>query len=233
MLLGHGVDGPGAVSLARRLWNDNADLAAGALEHPFVRSLADGTLPHDVFAGYVAQDAFFLDSFARAYALALAHSPDRAALDAFADLLAGARRELHLHSSYAQRLGINLPAVTPAVATLAYTDFLLATASLGGVGLTCAAMTPCMRLYAYLGQSLSAGAVERYGEWVTTYADPAFEELAVTLERLLDAHADQTEPVRVTYRRAMQLEVAFFDAAYRQADVAPGAVAPGAAPSGE
>lgn len=204
-----------AVSLAQQLWDENADLAAAALQHPFVRGLADGTLPRDVFAGYVAQDAFFLQSFARAYALALAHSPDRAALDAFADLLAGVRQELHLHASYAQRLGIDLPGVTPAAATLAYTDFLLATASLGGVGLTCAAMTPCMRLYAYLGQSLSAGAAARYAEWVTTYADPAFEKLVATLERLLDAH-DDGDPVRATYRRAMQLEVAFFDAAYRR-----------------
>ena len=34
------------------------------------------TVAGAIFAGYVAQDAFFLESFARAYALALAHSPD-------------------------------------------------------------------------------------------------------------------------------------------------------------
>ena len=47
-----------------------------ALAHPFVRGLADGSLPRQVFSGYVAQDAFFLEAFARAYALALAASPD-------------------------------------------------------------------------------------------------------------------------------------------------------------
>jgi thiaminase/transcriptional activator TenA len=203
------------VSLARTLWDENADLAAAALDHAFVRGLGDGTLPRHVFAGYVGQDVFFLESFARAYALALAHSHDRAALDAFADLLAGVREELRLHASYAQRWDIDLGAVTPGSATLAYTDFLLATAALGGVGLTCAAMTPCMRLYAYLGRSLAGGASDTYAEWVTTYADPAFEELTRTLERLLDSHADDTAVVHETYRRAMQLEVAFFEAAYR------------------
>jgi len=204
------------VSLARTLWDENADLAAAALDHPFVRGLGEGTLPRDVFAGYVGQDAFFLDSFARAYALALAHSPDRATLDAFADLLAGVREERRLHATYAQRWDIDRGAVTPGSATLAYTDFLLATAALGGVGLTCAAMTPCMRLYAHLGHSLAAGASDTYAEWVTTYADPAFEELTRTLERLLDAHADDNTVVHETYRRAMQLEVAFFEAAYRR-----------------
>lgn len=206
------------MSLAQQLWEENADLAAAALGHPFIRGLADGTLPRDVFAGYVAQDAFFLEAFTRAYALALAHSPDCATLDTFAELLAGARAELGLHTSYAERCDIDLPAVTPTAATLAYTDFLLATASLGGVGLTCAALTPCMRLYAHLGQSLSADASDGgYAEWVATYADPAFEELAATLEGLLDAHSGDIDPVRVTYRRAMQLEIGFFDAAYRRA----------------
>jgi thiaminase/transcriptional activator TenA len=74
-----------------------------------------------------------------------------------------------------------------------------------------------MRLYAYLGHSLRKATAEDYLEWITTYADPAFEELAATLERLLDAYADDTEPVRETYRRAMRLEIAFFDAACHRA----------------
>jgi thiaminase/transcriptional activator TenA len=210
------------MSLAAELWAGNADLALAARTHPFVTGIADGSLPPERFAGYVAQDAFFLESFARAYALGVAHSPDRPTLDAFADLLAGVREELRLHGSYAARWGIDLAAVRPLPATLAYTDFLLATASLGGgVGLTCAAMTPCMRLYAYLGQSLPGADAGPYAEWVTTYADPGFEELAGTLERLLDATATDGAPVRQAYRRAMQLEVGFFDAAWSATPEAP------------
>ncbi len=204
----------GRPTAAQTLWRDSADLAADALSHPFVRGLADGTLPSERFAGFIAQDAYFLESFARAYAFALAHSPDRAGLDAFADLLAGVREELALHGSYARRLGIDLAAVTPAPATLAYTDFLLARAGSGGLGQTCAAMTPCLRLYAHLGQSLAASPVgDIYAEWVNTYADPAFEALARTLERLLDAYSTDLDRERATYRRAMRLELAFFDAA--------------------
>lgn len=207
------MTGPGG-RLARRLWADNADLAAAALAHPFVRGIADGTLPRERFAGYVAQDAFFLEAFARAYALAVAHSPDRAALEAFADLLAGVREELRLHDTFAARWGIDLAAVEPVPTTLGYTEFLLATAARGDVGEICAAMTPCMRLYAHLGRALSDGPADPYAEWVTTYADPAFEELAVTLERLLDAYASDTADVRRAYRRAMHLELAFFQAAW-------------------
>ena len=205
------------MSLAAELWTANADLAAEALAHPFVTGVGDGTLPRAVFAGYVAQDAFFLESFARAYAVGIAHSPDRATLDTFADLLAGVREELALHAGYAARWGIDLVGVEPLPATLAYTDFLLSTAFLGGITLTAAAMTPCVRLYAHLGRSLSAETAGDYAEWVTTYADPGFEELAATLEGLLDQHASDVPAVRTAYRRAMQLEVGFFEAAWRGA----------------
>ena len=201
-------------ALSARLWAANADLAEAALGHRFVRGLADGSLPREAFAGYVAQDAYFLQSFARGYALGVARSPDRAALETFADLLAGVREELHLHAAYAQRWGVDLGSVEPAPATLAYTDFLLATAWLGGIGLICAAMTPCMRLYAHLGQRLAAeGVTGPYDEWVTTYADSGFEALAARLEALLDDHAEDTTEVQRAYRRAMQLEVDFFTAA--------------------
>src|SRR5665213_4148907 len=96
------------MTLSMRLWTDNSDLADEALAHPFVRQLGDGSLPRDVFARYVAQDAFFLESFARAYALALARSPDRATMLALADLLTGVRDELGLHAAYAARWGIDM-----------------------------------------------------------------------------------------------------------------------------
>jgi thiaminase/transcriptional activator TenA len=201
-------------SLSGSLWADNADLADAALQHRFVRGIADGSLPRETFAGYVAQDAYFLECFARGYALGVARSRDRATLEAFAELLDGAREELHLHSGYAERWGVDLASIEPARATLAYTDFLLATASLGGLGVICAAMTPCMRLYAHLGKRLAAeGIAGPYEEWVRTYADPAFESLVTRLEALLDEHAEDTIEVRSAYRRAMQLEVDFFAAA--------------------
>jgi thiaminase/transcriptional activator TenA len=202
------------VTAARTLWEENGDLAAVALRHPFLRGLANGSLPREHFAGYVAQDAFFLESFARAYALALARSPDRAGIEAFSDLLTGVREELRLHASYAGRWGVDLSEVRPVPATLAYTDFLLATAAAGSVGQICAAMTPCMRLYAYLGRELAGTRTsDTYAEWIDAYADPGFEALASRLESLLDTYLDDLDRARGTYRRAMHLEVAFFDAA--------------------
>jgi len=200
-------------SLAKTLWHANADWAQRIRAHGFVRGLADGALPVDRFKGYVAQDAYFLEAFARAYAFCLAHSTTRDDLLGFAELIAGVLDELKLHKSYAARWQVELSGVAPVAATRAYVDFLLETAARGGLGATIAAMTPCMRLYAFLGQTLAAGSVAPlYADWVKTYADPGFEALAARLEALLDRHATDGEAVRANYRRAMELEYGFFDA---------------------
>lgn len=201
------------MSLAAALWAANADSAARILAHPFVRGLGDGTLPRTSFERYVAQDAYFLEAFARAYAFCLAHSTARDDLYGFAELIGGVIDELKLHKGYAARWNVDLVGVTPAPATRAYTDFLLDAAKRGVLGETIAAMTPCMRLYAWLGRSLAKGDVAPlYAEWVRTYADPGFESLAIRLEDLLDRHAADSPAVRDNYARAMALEYGFFDA---------------------
>lgn len=201
--------------LASQLWERNADLAQACLTCRFVRGLADGSLPRELFKGYIAQDAFFLEAFARAYAMAAARSQDRESLAAFTSLQMGVIEELRLHGSYAARWGVDLRGVVPGAATRAYTDFLFSVASTGTVGEICAAMTPCMRLYAFIGQSLakrSGGGSHAYSEWVATYASDGFAHLTQQLESLLVLHGLEAEKMARLYRRAMHLELGFFEA---------------------
>ncbi len=203
---------------AQELWQRNRDLGDACLKHPFVQGIATGQLARASFQVFVAQDAYFLEAFARAYALALAKSPDREGIGVFKDLLVGAFEELALHRSYAERWGINLEP-EPLASTRAYTDFLLRTASLESVGHTAAAMTPCMRLYAWLGQQLAPklDPDSPYREWVETYSSPDVQALAARLEALLDHYGGEPARLAELYRRAMQLELAFFQAAWEAA----------------
>ncbi len=157
------------MSLARTLWNANQDWAARILAHRFVQGLGDGKLATENFKSYVAQDAYFLEAFARAYAFCLAHGTSRDDLFGFSELIAGVLDELKLHKSYTEKLNVSLEGVTPLPATTAYVDFLLGTARLGKLGETIAGMTPCMRLYAWLGRSLAKKPVApAYADWVKT-----------------------------------------------------------------
>jgi thiaminase/transcriptional activator TenA len=63
--------------ISQQLWRDARREVAASLFHPFVTALGRGDLPREAFQHYVGQDAFFLDAFARAYALAAARSYDK------------------------------------------------------------------------------------------------------------------------------------------------------------
>ncbi|MEL6601922.1 MAG: TenA family protein [Cyanobacteria bacterium J06614_10] len=205
-------------TLSDTLWQANQPLADACLRNPFVQGIGDGSLPKDKFVYYVGQDAFFLEAFARAYSIAAAKAPDWESFQVFHSLAAGVLQELNLHQSYATTWDVDINAIEPGSATRQYTDFLLATAWQQPVGITAVAMSPCMRLYAYLGQQLAKDGVpaHAYTDWIDTYSSSDFEPLAQQLESLVDQHATDTPLTRSTYRYAMVCERDFFQAAWDQ-----------------
>lgn len=204
------------MSLSQILWQENQDLAKAALHSSFVQGISDGSLPRAKFAYYVGQDAFFLEAFARAYSIAAAKAPSWEGFQSFHALANGVLQELNLHQSYARSWHVDISAVKPGTATRQYTDFLLSTAWSQSIGITAVAMSPCMRLYAYLGQNLAVNGVpsHAYKDWIKTYSSDGFEPLAKQLEAIVDEHSQDTQVVHSTYRYAMTCERDFFQAAW-------------------
>ncbi|GBF95200.1 phosphomethylpyrimidine kinase [Raphidocelis subcapitata] len=217
-----GLPLPGGVS--ERLWGECQLEAFRALQHPFVLALGLGTLPRDTFRHYVAQDAHFLHFFARAYAAALDKCADANAEAhvVLQQLLMGVHMELRLHGSYARTWGVELDAldhVDPACQ--AYTDFLMATAEdpETTVAEVLASMVPCSRLYGFLGCALARAHPRQrgnpYADWISMYSSFEYLVHPMQKEALLDRLAGDApyDRLRSLYKRAMQLEVAFFSAA--------------------
>ena len=76
-------------------------------------------------------------------------------------------------------------------------------------------MTPCMRLYSWIGKSLSNKVLNNpYKEWIITYSDESFDNLAKSLENLIDSSKEgyDLNQVNYLYKRAMELEFEFFNA---------------------
>jgi thiaminase/transcriptional activator TenA len=200
--------------LHEELWHANHDLVQACLRHPFVRSLAEATLAPELFRNYVAQDAFFLNAFAKAYRLAQAVTTDSGIAAFFSELIAGVQDELKLHRAYAAQLGIDLEGVTPNAACRAYTEFLMRAAERASLGEIVASLVPCMSLYAYLGTEMRPmwSPQHPYRKWIETYSGEEFSVLAQRLESVLDRVAAGTPQVQRAYRDALQCELAFFSA---------------------
>jgi len=207
--------------VSQQLWKQCQKQAYQSLHHPWFVSMALGTLNRESFAQYIAQDAFFLESFAKGYAFALGKCGDREGITAFHGLIGAVLEELQLHSGLAEKWGVDLESLRePKQATTEYVDFLISTSQApeSSSADILASMAPCMRLYAFLGQTIKKSfKIEPdhpYAEWIETYSSSEFEEAAKTVEDLLDKYASDSNMKTMSslYQRAMELEYNFFDA---------------------
>ena len=205
-----------------------SELWHAQLGHPFIRGIADGTLPAEPFTHFVRQDYLFLIQYARLLALATARAPRIEEMGRFAELTREVlETEMELHRSYAAEWGITreeLETERPAPTTRAYTDFLLRTAALGDFAELVAALLPCMWGYSWLGRKLAEGeppADERLARWIDMYASDEFAQLAewcrdVTDEVAADAGTGVRERMREAFLTSSRYELAFWEMAWRQ-----------------
>ena len=75
--------------ITQKLWERNYNLASLSLNTKFVQGIKNGDLPITKFQEYLAQDYFFLESFARAYGLAVSKSRNKKNIKTLSVLLSG------------------------------------------------------------------------------------------------------------------------------------------------
>ncbi|KAE8731774.1 putative aminopyrimidine aminohydrolase [Hibiscus syriacus] len=225
--------------LAKRFWIKFRRESMLSLYSPFALSLASGSLKIDTFRHYIAEDVHFLKAFARAYELAENCADDDDAKLAISELRKGVLQELKMHNSFVQEWGSDCVKESPVnSATVKYTEFLLATASGKVEGLkapgtlatpfektkiaayTLGAMTPCMRLYAFLGKEFQALLESNehdhpYKKWIENYSSESFQASALQTEDLLDKLSvpltgEELNIIEKLYHQAMKLETEFF-----------------------
>ena len=201
--------------ITQRLWESNYDLASLSLNTKFVQGIKNGDLPKTKFQEYLAQDYFFLESFARAYGLAVSKSKNKKNIKTLSVLLTGVSEELILHETYAKEWDIDLTTNLIGPATKKYTDFLEEVSLNLSLIEIMSAMTPCMRLYSWLGKKLLNMISDNpYKEWILTYSDESFDNLATLLENLIDEYDESydIDQINFLYKKAMELELDFFNA---------------------
>ena len=207
------------------LWRSIKGIYDEILAHPFLRDLTDGTLTEERFRFYVLQDALYLREYARALSLAGVRSPHEDALVMFNEHSAGAITvERSLHEGFLKDLGVtqdeaDRTAATPT--TLAYTSYLLSTATLGDYPEVLGAVLPCYWIYWEVGKAL----LERgspnllYKRWIETYGGEEFGALVEAVLDLTDGICEDLNPVQKTrvtdaFVTTSRYEWMFWDAAW-------------------
>jgi thiaminase II len=208
------------MSFCAEAWDRTAVTRAEIHRLPFVTTLGDGTLPLDRFVGYMLQDAHYLREYARVLATAAAKADLVQDLAFFArGAVTAVEVEAALHASRSA----GAPDPGPSPTCTAYTSFLLATAQTGSYAELVAAVLPCYWLYSDVGTVLAERAARLgehpYGDWIGTYADPAFEEATATVRGIADRLAAQSGPATVDrmharFALACEYERRFWEAAW-------------------
>ncbi|MBS1905780.1 MAG: bifunctional hydroxymethylpyrimidine kinase/phosphomethylpyrimidine kinase [Actinobacteria bacterium] len=216
---------PDPETIAAEWWFATAPVRRAIDELPFLRRLADGTLPPSAFRWYLAQDALYLREYARTLAEAARRAPSPAEQAFWAHSAEQAVVvELQLHASLLSPEGVGAGTfeALPAPATVAYLDHLRGTAFDGDYGTLVAALLPCFWIYADVGTRLHAeaggDASHPFAAWLDEYADPAFAEATAEAIRIVTAHAAAADPrtrerMRDAFLRSSAHERAFFAAA--------------------
>ena len=219
----HGVSRKGFTG---ELWRSIEGVYAEILAHPFLTGLTDGTLAEERFRFYVLQDALYLREYARALSLAGVRSPDEGALVMFNEHSAGAITvERSLHEGFLKDLGIareEADQTSPSPTTLAYTSFLLRTATLGDYPEVLGAVLPCYWIYWEVGKALldKGSPNPRYQKWIDTYGGEEFGALVKAVLDLTDKVCEGLNPaqrarVKDAFVTTSRYEWMFWDAAWK------------------
>ena len=198
------------------------------LKHPFVRGIADGSLPTEKFKFYLIQDYLFLLDYSRVFAHGVIKAHDEATMALFSQLLNETlNTEMDLHRGYCEKFGISaaeMEAAPMAPTTHAYTRHVLNVAENGTLAELVAGVLPCQWGYAEIGTTLTeqGGSPEPlYQEWIDMYASPEFLSLGEWLRGLLNeltAEYSNRQKARIKdyFFTSSRYEYLFWEMAYTQ-----------------
>ena len=217
------------MTVSQRLYEAARPVWQACRAHPFVAGIGDGTLDGEKFRYFLLQDYLYLFDYARVFALGVVKARDPELMRAFSanvDAILGG--EMKIHRAYMARLGVTeeqVLAVTPALANLSYTRYMLSAAFAGGPAEILAAILSCSWSYAEIGAELARenpACLEDpfYGEWVRGYAGEEYQRTNQALIGLTDrvtegCPEEQYRRLEEIFVACSRYELGFWDMAWR------------------
>lgn len=198
-----------------------------AVGHRFVDELVDGTLDEAGYRAYMLQDHAFLTGLVSLVGRAISQAPDLAAQARFAGFLSAVTGPENDHFERAfDHLGVpeatwRDPEVAPVTQELL--ELLAASGDHGTYADTLSVLLPVEWVYLTWAQAAEGRPEDPLmAEWIDLHDNGGFESFVLWMRDELEALGPEltlAQRARVTWRftRAVELEVAFWDQAYRLA----------------
>jgi thiaminase/transcriptional activator TenA len=199
---------------------------SNATDHRFVRELGSDTIDDDVFQRYLVQDYAFLGAGVSVMGYAVGQAPTMDAKSRLVDFLGTMTDD---EDDYFERSfnALNVPAddrtdPTLTSTTQAFIDLLYRASLDGDYEETLGVLVPLEWIYLVWAQSIDGGSERGYlDEWIDLHDNPGFEEYVGWLRDELDRCGPDLSPrrqhcVERLFARTVELEAAFFDAAYER-----------------
>ncbi len=192
-----------------------------AVQHRFVRELCDGSIDDAAMARYLVQDHRFIDAFVTLLGAAIASADrfeSRLRLGRFAGMVCSEENDYFLRAFDA--LGVDMAtrtAAPDAAPTAGFKALMREAAATRSYAAALAVLNVAEGLYldwASRAPSPLPGSFV-HAEWITLHDNPFFRAFVAFLRAEFDRVGPAEEALaRDFFRRAVALELAFFDAVY-------------------
>ena len=202
--------------LSDRILAENQDLLGRMLDHPFVRCVADGTLPAGAYHRYLVYEGAFVETAISIFAYATAKAPDLEAkrwLITVQDALARDQMP-YFEQSFAE-LGVDA-AITSPEAVVAFDRGMLEIARDGEFTEIVTAMFAAEWMYwTWCSRATRVGIADPHvRRWVDLHVDHAFAAQARWLKDAIDRYSgpEYLSRLSAVFGRVTEMEIAFHHA---------------------
>lgn len=208
------------VGFVQSLRSDNAAGWDACVRHRYVDELLAGTISNEVMGRYLVQDHRFIDAFVTLVGAAVASADrfeSRLRLGRFLGMVCSDENDYFLRSFAALGIGEERHSIPDSASTAGFKSLMKEAAASRSYAAIMAVLNVAEGLYLDWAQRLDGPMPQNFihAEWIQLHDNPFFVDFVSFLKGELDRVGPQDEAMaRDFFKRAVDLELAFFNAAY-------------------
>lgn len=219
------------MEFVQEMTNSVMDIWNAYLEHPFIKEMAEGTLPENKMIRYIIEDSLYLREYVKVCAIGILKAKNMKQIVKFNSMIAGiVQGEYVLRDNYLTRAGIDKNAwetMPLSKENRDYANYILKIAIDDDLPELLAATLPCSLSYYYIGKQLAERDSEclkrRYGELIADLASETCWEMCELSSDFMNAlceRLDENRKRRLTeiFREASNYEMGFWNMIYQDKD---------------